>query len=143
MKGMREGKRELVDVRHACHPHTPPLPSQHTHRVVEVEEELRALAHERRVVARDAARLGVVRDLSGDLAVRLEHAHEHEDLELADHRDVVPLLLRGHVLDVAAVRHGRVGALHNVERLDAETKERGHCVEGGAGAGGAGENERF
>ena len=28
------------------------------------------------------------------LAVRLEHADEHEDLELAVERDVVPLLLR-------------------------------------------------
>ena len=95
-------------------------------RVVEVEEELRALAHERRVVARDSARLGVVRDLSRDLAVGLEHADEDKDLELADHRDVVPLLLRGHVLDEATVREGRVGALDNVEGLHAEAEERSH-----------------
>mmetsp|Transcript_5646 Transcript_5646/g.35049 ORF Transcript_5646/g.35049 Transcript_5646/m.35049 type:complete len:287 (-) Transcript_5646:27-887(-) len=100
--------------------------NEEVERVVEVEEELRALAHERRVVARDSARLGVVRDLSRDLAVRLEHADEGEDLELADHRDVVPLLLRGDVLDVAAVRHGRVGALDGVKRLHAEAEERGH-----------------
>merc|ERR1712065_63333 len=53
-------------------------------RIVEVEEELGALADERWVVAWDATRLGVVRHLAGDLAVRLEHAHEGEDLEVAD-----------------------------------------------------------
>ena len=95
-------------------------------RVVEVEEELGALADERRVVAGDAAGLGVVGHLAGDLAVGLEHAHEGEDLELADHGDVVPLLLGGHVGDEAAVRHGGVLALHGVERLHAEAEERGH-----------------
>merc|ERR1719387_3404400 len=63
-------------------------------RLVEVEEDLRAVALDRRVVARLAARGRVVRHVAGDLAVRLEHADEGEDLELADHRDVVPLLLR-------------------------------------------------
>ena len=47
-----------------------------------------------------------MRDLSWDLTVRLEHADEDKDLELADHRDVVPLLLRRHVLDEATVREG-------------------------------------
>merc|ERR1711881_447540 len=65
--------------------------------IVEVEHKLWALADKRRVVSGDSARLGVVRDFAGDLAVGLEHAHEHEDLELADDRDVVPLLLRSHI----------------------------------------------
>merc|ERR1711998_92867 len=95
-------------------------------RIVEVEEELRALADERRVVARDATRLGVVWNLSGDLAVGLEHAHEGKDLELADHRDVVPLLLRGHISHEAAVWHGGVLALDDVKGLNAEAEESSH-----------------
>ena len=47
--------------------------------VVEVEDELRALALDRGVVAREAA-LGVVG--REDLAIRLEHADDHEDLGL-------------------------------------------------------------
>ena len=82
-------------------------------RLVEDEEDLRAAALDRRVVAREAAaRRRVVRHVARDLAVRLEHhTDEGEDLQLADHRDVVPLLVRRHIHDVAAVREERVLAL--------------------------------
>merc|ERR1719253_2447993 len=48
------------------------------------------------------------------------------DLQLADHRDVVPLLLRGHVRDKAAVRERGVLALDDVEALHAVAEEAGH-----------------
>ena len=95
-------------------------------RLVEVEEDLRAVALDRRVVAREAARRRVVRHVARDLAVRLEHADEGEDLQLADHRDVVPLLLRRHIRDVAAVREERVLALDDAKALHAVAEERGH-----------------
>ena len=68
----------------------------------------------------------VVRHVAQDLAVRLEHADEGEDLQLADHRDVVPLLLRRHIRDVAAVREERVLALDDAKALHAVAEERGH-----------------
>ena len=64
--------------------------------------------------------------VAGALAVRLEHADGHEDLELADGRDVVPLLLGRHAGDVAAVRREPVLARHDRERLHDEAEERGH-----------------
>ena len=76
--------------------------------------------------ARQAARRRVVRHVARDLAVRLEHADECEDLQLADHRDVVPLLLRGHIRDVATVREERVLALDDASALHAVSEERGH-----------------
>ena len=90
-----------------------------------------------RVEAREAA-LGVVHVLglvhASALAVGLEHANEDKDLELAIKRDVVPLLLRGHVLDVAAVREHGVRALHDVGAASAEAEETSHgdaaCAEG-------------
>merc|ERR1719454_82617 len=99
--------------------------------VVEVKDELavEALALDGGVEARKAA-LGVVDVLglvaASALAVGLEHANEGEDLELADERDVVPLLLRGHVLDVATVRKVLVRALHGVRALSAEAEETSH-----------------
>ena len=57
-------------------------------RLVEVEDDLRAAALDRRVVARVAARRRVVRHVARDLAVRLEHADKGEDLYLADRRNV-------------------------------------------------------
>ena len=86
-------------------------------RLVEDEEDLRAAALDRRVVAREAARRRVVRHVARDLAVRLEHADEGGDLQLADHRDVVPLLLRRHIRDRAAVREERVLALDDAKAL--------------------------
>ena len=68
----------------------------------------------------------VVRHVARDLAVRLEHADEGEDLQLADHRDDVPLLLRRHIRDVAAVREERVLALDDAKALPAVAEERGH-----------------
>ena len=64
--------------------------------------------------------------VAGALAVRLEHADGHEDLELADGRDVVPLLLGRHAGDVAAVRREPVLARHDRKRLHDEAEERGH-----------------
>merc|ERR1712091_370933 len=66
--------------------------------VPEVEEEVAAgaaLALDGRVVARLAAAhvVDVALGRARALAVRLEHADEREDLELAVERDVVPLLL--------------------------------------------------
>ena len=68
----------------------------------------------------------VVRHVAQDLAVRLEHADEGEDLQLADHRDVVPLLLRRHIRDVAAVQKELVLALDDAKALHAVAEERGH-----------------
>ena len=52
---------------------------------------------------------------------------EGEDLQLADHRDVAPLLLRRHIRDVAAVREERVLALDDAKALRAIAEERrGH-----------------
>ena len=70
-----------------------------------------------------------------ELAVRLEHADadEGEDLQPADHRDVVPLLLRRHIRDVAAVREERVLALDDAKALRAVTEER--CGAGTAPGG--------
>ena len=64
--------------------------------------------------------------VAGALAVRLEHADGHEDLELADGGHVVPLLLGRHAGDVAAVRREPVLAGHDRERLHDEAEERGH-----------------
>ena len=64
--------------------------------------------------------------VAGALAVRLEHADGHEDLELADGGNVVPLLLGRHAGDVAAVRREPVLARHDRERLHDEAEERGH-----------------
>ena len=87
-------------------------------RLVEDEEDLRAAALDRRVVAREAARRRVVRHVARDLAVRLEHADEGGDLQRADHRGVVvPLLLRRHICDRAAVREERVLALDDAKAL--------------------------
>ena len=93
---------------------------------VEVEEDLRAVAIDGRVVAREAARRRVVRHVARNLAVRLEHADEGEDLQLTDHRDVVPLLLRRHIRDVAAVQKELVLALDDAKALHAVAEERGH-----------------
>merc|ERR1719198_2938351 len=98
--------------------------------VVEVKGDLaEALALDGRVEAREAA-LGVVHVLglvhASALAVGLEHANEDKDLELAVKRDVIPLLLRGHVLDVAAVREHGVRALHDVGAASAEAEEASH-----------------
>ena len=68
----------------------------------------------------------VVRHVARDLAVRLEHSDEGEDLQLADHRGVVPLLLRRHIRDVAAVQEELVLALGDVKALHAVAEERGH-----------------
>ena len=97
-------------------------------RLVEVEEDLRADAlADRRLVGREAARRRVVvQHVAQDLAVRLEHSDEGEDLQLADHRDVVPLLLRRHIRDVAAVREERVLALDDAKALHAVAEERSH-----------------
>ena len=105
-------------------------------RVVKVEQDLlerAALALDGRVVARLAA-LGVVRVRlreAGALAVRLEHAHRREDLELADHGDVRPLLLGRAARDVAPVGQDRVVARDDVadevaRRLHEEAEEAGH-----------------
>jgi hypothetical protein len=67
-----------------------------------------------------------VRHVARDLAVRLEHADEGEDLQLADHWDVAPLLLRRHIRDVAAGREERVLALDDAKALHAVAEERGH-----------------
>ena len=80
----------------------------------------------RRVVARLATKGRVVRRIAGDLAVRLEHADEGEDLVLADHRDVLPLLLRRHIRDEAGVREDRELALHDVKALHAVAEEARH-----------------
>ena len=75
---------------------------------------------------RTVAVVHVALRVAGALAVRLEHADGHEDLELADGRDVVPLLLGRHAGDVAAVRREPVLARHDRERLHDEAEERGH-----------------
>ena len=85
----------------------------------------------RRVVAQLATKGRVVRRIAGDLAVRLEHADEGEDLVLADHRDVLPLLLRRHIRDEAGVREDRELAhlSHNDEkarRKRRRTADAGH-----------------
>ena len=67
-----------------------------------------------------------MRHVAQDLVVRLEHADEGEDLQLADHRDVVPLLLRRHIRDVAAVQKELVLALDDANALHAVSEERGH-----------------
>ena len=96
-------------------------------RLVEVGEDRRAVALDRKVVAREAARRRVVRHVARDLAVvRLEHSDEGEDLQLADHRGVAPLLLRRHIRDVAAVQEVRVLALDDAKALRAVAEERGH-----------------
>ena len=51
---------------------------------------------------------------SSHLAVRLKHADEGEDLELANERDVVPLLLRRAARDVALGRRRRSGTTSSV-----------------------------
>ena len=68
----------------------------------------------------------VVRHVAQDLGVRLEHADEGEDLQLADHRGVVPLLLRRHLRDAAAVQKELVLALDDAKALHAVAEERGH-----------------
>ena len=64
--------------------------------------------------------------VAGALAVRLEHADGHGDLELADRGQVVPLLLGAHAGDVAAVRREEVLARHDGKALHDEAEERGH-----------------
>mmetsp|Transcript_27287 Transcript_27287/g.109290 ORF Transcript_27287/g.109290 Transcript_27287/m.109290 type:complete len:292 (+) Transcript_27287:75-950(+) len=91
--------------------------------VVEVEPELGAVALDRRVVAREAA-LAVVN--VEDLAIRLEHADEREDLELADERDGVPLLGRREARRVALEGEELVGARDEVGRLDEVAEEARH-----------------
>ena len=91
--------------------------------VVEVEDELRALALDRGVVAREAA-LGVVG--REDLAVRLEHADDHEDLELAVEGDGVPLLRGREAGLVAAEREDLVRARDELRRAREVAEEGGH-----------------
>ena len=64
--------------------------------------------------------------VAGALAVRLEHADGHGDLELADGREIIPLLLGAHASDVAAVRSEEVLARDHRQRLHDEAEERGH-----------------
>ena len=64
--------------------------------------------------------------VAGALAVRLEHADGDEDLELADERDVVPLLLRRDARDVAAVGQELVLAAHDGRAVGDEAEEAGH-----------------
>ena len=52
--------------------------------------------------------MAVVRHVARDLDVRLEHADEGEDLQVA-------LLLRRHIRDVAAVREDRVLVLDDAK----------------------------
>ena len=92
--------------------------------VVEVEDELRALALDRGVVAREAA-LGVVG--REDLAVRLEHADDHEDLELAVEGDGVPLLRGGEARFVPRVGKLGMWPRDNWGRLCKVSKKRCHC----------------
>mmetsp|Transcript_27286 Transcript_27286/g.109285 ORF Transcript_27286/g.109285 Transcript_27286/m.109285 type:complete len:295 (+) Transcript_27286:163-1047(+) len=92
-------------------------------RVVEVEDELGALPRDRGEVPREAARR-VVR--VEDLTVRLEHADEREDLELADERDGVPLLGRREARRVALEGEELVGARDEVGRLDEVAEEARH-----------------
>ena len=75
---------------------------------------------------RTVAVVHVALRVAGALAVRLEHADGHGDLELADRREVVPLLLGAHAGDVAAVRREEVLAGDHRQRLDDEAEERGH-----------------
>jgi hypothetical protein len=80
--------------------------------VVEVEADLAeaSAAGDRREVAGEAAVavVHVALRVAGALAVRLEHADGHGDLELANRRQVVPLFLGAHAGDVAAVRREEV-----------------------------------
>ena len=96
----------------------------------EVERDLAeaGAARDRRVVARLAALhvVRVARRVAGALAVRLEHADRNQDLELADERDVVPLLLRRDARDVAAVGQELVLAGHDRRAVRDEAEEAGH-----------------
>ena len=60
-----------------------------------------------------------MRHVARDLAIRLEHTDEGEDLQLA-------LLLQRHIRDVAAVREEHVLALDDAKALHAVAEERGH-----------------
>ena len=61
-----------------------------------------------------------------DLAVRLEHADDHEDLELAVQGDGVPLLRGGEPGLEAAVRQDLVRARDELRRAGHVAEERGH-----------------
>merc|ERR1719258_960825 len=68
--------------------------------------------------------------IAGTLAVGLEHADESDNLQLAEERDVVPLLLGRAVRDVAAV--GQCGVLTRHEGCargdEAEHGSHGHAA---------------
>ena len=76
--------------------------------------------------SRTVAVVHVALRVAGALAVRLEHADGHGDLELSDRGQIVPLLLGAHAGDVATVRREEVLARHDGEALDDEAEERGH-----------------
>merc|ERR1719409_1449611 len=61
-----------------------------------------------------------------DLAVRLEHADDHKDLELAVEGDGVPLLRGGEPGLEAAVREDLVRTRDELRRAGHVAEERGH-----------------